>query len=80
MKKRSSYPKPSLFVQFFIRLQQVFFSGSQDYWKKRYLLGGNSGKGSYGENAEFKSRVLNKFVRENNVCLVTEFGLSLIHI
>ena len=74
MKKKSSYPKPSLFTQFFIRLQQVFFPGSQDYWKKRYLLGGNSGKGSYGENAEFKSRVLNTFVRENNVRSVTEFG------
>ena len=74
MIKKSSYPKPSFFSQFFIRLQQVFFSGSQDYWKKRYLLGGNSGKGSYGESAAFKSTVLNQFVRENNIRSVTEFG------
>ena len=53
-KSPDEYPKPSLFTQFFIRLRQVFFSGSQDYWKKRYLLGGNSGKGSYGENAELR--------------------------
>ena len=74
MIKKSPYPKSSLVAQIFIRLQQVFFSGSQDYWKRRYLLGGNSGKGSYGESAEFKSRVLNQFVRENNIRSVTEFG------
>ncbi|MEK9628640.1 MAG: class I SAM-dependent methyltransferase [Nitrospinota bacterium] len=74
MINKSEYPKPSAIVQFFIRLRQVFFPGSQDYWKKRYLLGGNSGKGSYGKNAEFKSEVLNKFVRENNIHSVTEFG------
>ena len=73
-KSPDEYPKSSLFTQFFIRLRQVFFSGSQDYWKKRYLLGGNSGKGSYGESAEFKSRILNQFVRENNIRSVTEFG------
>ena len=74
MVKNSSYPKPSFYSQFFIRLRQVIFPGSQDYWKKRYLLGGNSGRGSYGENAEFKSRVLNDFVRKNNIGSVTEFG------
>ena len=74
MIRKSSYPKPSFFSQFFIRLRQVLFPGSQDYWQKRYLLGGNSGRGSYGENAEFKSRVLNNFVRESNIQSVTEFG------
>mgnify|MGYP001304408050 CR=1 FL=1 len=73
-KSPDEYPKPSLFTQFFIRLRQIFFSGSQDYWRKRYLLGGNSGKGSYGKSAEFKSRILNQFVRENNIRSVTEFG------
>ena len=73
-KSPDEYPKPSLFAQLFIRLRQVFFSSSQDYWKKRYLLGGNSGKGSYGESAEFKSRVLNQFIHENNLRSVTEFG------
>jgi len=76
MLKKSSdeYPKPSLFTQFFIRLRQVIFPGSKDYWEKRYLLGGNSGKGSYGENAEFKSKVLNKFVLDNEIRSVTEYG------
>ncbi len=76
MLKKSSeeYPKPSIFVQFFIRLRQVIFPGSKYYWETRYSLGGNSGKGSYGANAEFKSKVLNNFVRENNIHSVTEYG------
>ena len=73
-KSPDEYPKPSLFTQLFIRLRQVFFSGSQDYWRTRYLLGGNSGKGSYGKSAEFKSRILNQFIREKNIRSVTEFG------
>ena len=76
MAKKSSddYPKPSVLIQFLIRLRQVIFYGSQNYWQKRYLIGGNSGKGSYGENAKFKSEVLNKFVLDNNISSVTEYG------
>ena len=76
MLKKSSndYPKPSALAQFLIRLRQLFFPGSQDYLEKRYSMGGNSGKGSYGKNAEFKSEILNKFVRVNNVNSVTEYG------
>mgnify|MGYP000725317563 CR=1 FL=1 len=33
----------------------VSFSGSQSYWDKRYLQGGNSGDGSYSELALFKA-------------------------
>ncbi len=74
MLKKSSYPKPSTLTQFLIRLRQVFFPGSQNYWEKRYSMGGNSGKGSYGKSAEFKSDILNKFVRDNNISSVTEYG------
>lgn len=66
--------KPSALVQFMVRLRQVIFPGSQDYWRQRYAVGGNSGRGSYGENAEFKAEVINKLVRENGVESVTEFG------
>ncbi len=76
MVKQSSdeYPKPSMLVQFLIRLRQVIFPGSKNYWQKRYSMGGNSGKGSYGESAKFKSEVLNKFVHDNNISSVTEYG------
>lgn len=67
-------PRPSVLAQFLIRFRQLIFPGSQDYWEKRYSLGGNSGKGSYGKSAEFKSETLNKFVRENSVVSVAEFG------
>lgn len=47
---------------------------SQDYWGHRYESGRNSGPGSYGHLAEFKARVLNTFVAENNVTSIIEFG------
>ncbi len=47
---------------------------SQDYWGQRYESGRNSGPGSYGHLAEFKARVLNTFVAENNVASIIEFG------
>lgn len=50
------------------------FSGSKDYWEKRYRLGGDSGAGSYGEPARYKARVLNRFVAEHGVESVVEFG------
>ena len=76
MVKKSSddYPKPSVLIQFLIRLRQVIFPGSQNYWQRRYLMGGNSGKGSYGKSAKFKSEVINQFVRDNNIGSVTEYG------
>ena len=50
------------------------FSHSSQYWQERYALGGNSGSGSYNRLAEFKAEVINKFVRENEVKSVVEFG------
>ena len=50
------------------------FSTSDDYWKKRYQSGGDSGTGSYGPFAEFKAECLNAFVSEKGVRTVMEFG------
>ncbi len=50
------------------------FPGSEDYWKKRYQSGGNSGAGSYGKLAKFKAQVLNGFVREKQISTIIEYG------
>ena len=50
------------------------FQGSKDYWIKRYEGGSNSGGGSYGVLAEYKSEVLNDFVRDNNINSIIEYG------
>ena len=47
---------------------------SIDFWEKRYSKEGNSGKGSYGKLADFKARIINKFVQENQVKSIIEFG------
>ncbi len=50
------------------------FSDSRNYWIHRYEANGNSGTGSYGRLARFKAEVLNKFVREENIKTIIEFG------
>ena len=47
---------------------------SPDYWDSRYLQGGNSGAGSYGELAAFKAVILNDFVQQHRIDSVIEFG------
>src|SRR5262245_1803168 len=47
---------------------------SDQYWESRYRSGGNSGSGSYNRLAQYKADVLNKFVSDNNVGSVIEFG------
>jgi len=44
------------------------------YWDDRYRRGGNSGEGSYGENAIYKARVINSLIKENNLQSVFEVG------
>ncbi|MCL5017114.1 MAG: class I SAM-dependent methyltransferase [Patescibacteria group bacterium] len=46
----------------------------KDYWQNRYLAGGNSGAGSYGVLAEFKSDVINSFVKDREIKSIIEFG------
>lgn len=50
------------------------FKGSGAYWIERYKKGGHSGAGSYNELADFKAAVLNKFVLQNDITDVIEFG------
>ncbi|MCV7211817.1 hypothetical protein H7J75_24685 [Mycolicibacterium canariasense] len=50
------------------------FTSSQDYWERRYRLGGNSGAGSYNRLARFKADYLNEFVAANGIDSVIEFG------
>jgi SAM-dependent methyltransferase len=50
------------------------FPGSEEYWIQRYKSGGNSGPGSFHKLAEFKSEIINDFVKRNNVVTVIEYG------
>jgi len=50
------------------------FVNSEKYWNKRYNANRNSGAGSYGHLARFKATILNKFVKDNNIKSVIEFG------
>ena len=50
------------------------FPGSQSYWEQRYRKGGNSGTGSHKHLAEYKAGFLNKFVKENRIHTIIEFG------
>ena len=50
------------------------FKTSGEYWENRYKKGGNSGAGSYNELAEFKAKIINYFVQNNNINSVIEFG------
>lgn len=61
------------------------FSSAQ-YWEERYQKGGTSGYGSYGRLAEFKANVVNKFIKDEGIERVIEFGCgdgnqsSMIHV
>lgn len=50
------------------------FGGSRQYWESRYRTGGNSGGGSYGKLALYKAEFLNKFIAENQIKSVLEWG------
>ena len=54
-------------------ISNIKFS-SKRYWDNRYSSGGNSGAGSYGKYAEFKAKILNDFVKENQIKHIIEFG------
>lgn len=47
---------------------------SAEYWEARYAQGGTSGAGSSGRLAAFKAGFVNRFVRDNHVASVIEFG------
>jgi SAM-dependent methyltransferase len=47
---------------------------SRTYWETRYAGGGNSGAGSYGVLANYKSAFLNRFFSQRDVKSVVDFG------
>lgn len=55
-------------------LQMLTFKSSENYWVERYKKGGNSGFGSYGQLAQYKAEVLNRFVKNNSIHSVIEYG------
>jgi SAM-dependent methyltransferase len=52
----------------------IGFRGSKQYWEARYRLGGHSGNGSRGRNAEHKAAVLNNFIARHGTESIIEFG------
>lgn len=44
------------------------------YWENRYAQGGNSGCGSYGSLAQYKSSIINSYVKRNSIRNVCELG------
>jgi hypothetical protein len=50
------------------------FPGSTSYWRQRYEEGGNCGPGAFGRLGKFKNEIINRFVAENAVQSVIEFG------
>lgn len=58
----------------FVIASRVDWNGSKRYWEDRYQKGGNSGAGSYNHLAQFKADQINKFVKENSIQTVMEWG------
>jgi hypothetical protein len=54
--------------------RRSIFPGSDCYWEKRYVKGGDSGVGSLGKFAEFKAEIINGFVADHGVRSVIEYG------
>ena len=50
------------------------FSGTKKYWENRYLSGGTSGKGSYGNLAEYKAEIINSIIAEKEIKSLIDFG------
>ena len=50
------------------------FPGSEAYWERHYVAGGDSGPGSRGELAQYKAGFVNDFVRAHDVRSVLDLG------
>jgi hypothetical protein len=46
------------------------------YWQERYQQNGDSGAGSYGLLADYKAAVINRYLREQAIQSVIEFGVG----
>lgn len=52
----------------------IGFSGSRDYWERRFRLGGHSEADSRSENASYKAEVLHGLFQHHGVSSMIEFG------
>jgi len=50
------------------------YTGSTEYWIKRYEKGSHSGSGSKGRLRKFKAQIVNAFVKVKNIQSVIELG------
>ncbi len=50
------------------------YHSSASYWDRRYKNKRDSGPGSYGPQARYKSQIINKLVAENPIHSVIDFG------
>ena len=71
---KNPFPFVRLYRKAMRRLRQRQLDANARYWDLRYEAGGNSGAGSFGKLALYKADFLNRFVRENKVESVIEFG------
>ena len=62
---------PSLINEYYKNNQKF---DTATYWEFRYANNGNSGAGSYGKLADFKAKVINGFIHENELNTILEFG------
>ena len=65
------------FIQEILKNQKIkrfSFTGSYDYWNKRYEIGGSSGLGSQNHLAQYKAEIINNFVDKYNIKSIIEFG------
>tara|TARA_R110002074_G_scaffold5504_1_gene27194 strand:- start:273 stop:899 length:627 start_codon:yes stop_codon:yes gene_type:complete len=49
---------------------------STSYWENRYSNGGNSGRGSYNEIANYKAKIINNFIEKNNIKNLIDYGVG----
>lgn len=67
----------NLFYKYFIKVFYfvgLWIGGSKMYWRVRYYFGGTSGAGSYERLAEFKSEIINQFLKTEDIHSVIEWG------
>jgi len=57
-----------------MRLRKLPFTGSDNYWNKRYETGGSSGLGSHYHLAQYKAEIINSFVNKYKIKSIIEFG------
>ncbi len=67
----SHFPAGKWLINYRFKLK---FGNSGNYWEKRYSEQGTSGPGSYGDKAQYKAQVINRFVAEKNIRSVIELG------